>query len=211
MPPSGLPSPDPSGENPGRAGTDRGRRSSNARTPRREEADTMRDSERRHQGVPRHNTFRRRASFAAPVVIVLVAGGCGAGDATSNPPAPSGSDTSVTSPSTEVPSTFVANPPPVTDPSSAPTSAITSRAPRAPSTSGAEASRRVANPASPGPSTPSADASRQITNPPPPAGQNPTPPTSASSGHVVANPPPPPSGGTSEPIVVTNPPPPPTP
>lgn len=164
----------------------------------------MRNGERTQPVAARHSTFRRRASFAAPVVIVLVAG-CGDDAAPKTQPASAShsvpaevKDTPGSTLPTEVPATQATGSLPPADP--APASATT-----------------VPDRSVGGSTTPNTIARRQFANPPPPRGPAPTPQNSGPSAVVISNPPPPPSGQISNPpppppeesVAITNPPAPP--
>ena len=164
----------------------------------------MRNGERTQPVAARHSTFRRRASFAAPVVIVLVAG-CGdyaatktlAASASHSAPA-EGQDGPVTTPSADVPATQVTGYMPPADPAPA---------------SGTEVQDRTAG----GSTAPNTTARREIGNPPPPGSPAATSQNTGPSAVVISNPPPPPSGQISNPpppppeesVAITNPPAPP--
>lgn len=145
------------------------------------------------QGSSRHSTFRRRASFAVPVVLVAAVGaGCEHERANTNPSEPSTA------------TDMVVNPPPPSAPPAVPTeqTTTTSVASGAP----APGSTVVANPPPPAP------APVVIANPPPPAPAPPdsvvltNPPATSTTVMVVANPPPPSTSTTW--ITSINPPPP---
>lgn len=141
--------------------------------------------------LPRRSTFRRRATFAIPVVLVAAFGsGCGSdgGRLMTNPPSPTSTPTSpagAEAPPPTTGTTLVSGP----RPTSAPTVVDSGGSPRTRPT----AVGGVGNPP-PVPTTPTVVA----TTDPPPAG---------TTGFVIVNPPRP-TSTTLAPFVITNPPPP---
>ena len=160
----------------------------------------MRNGERTQPVAARHSTFRRRAGFAAPVVIVLVAG---CGDEAPMKAQPTSASRSVPAEGQDAAATVPVDVPPTRATGSLPP------ADPAPAAAAADPGGTAG-----GSTTPNTAARRQITNPPPPGGPAPTPQSSGPSAVVISNPPPPPSGQISNPpppppeesVTITNPP-----
>ncbi len=145
-------------------------------------------------GVPRsgarHSTFRRRVSFAVPVVLVAAFGaGCGSNDGRvmTNPPPPTTAPAAIGESPLPTETTLVV---PITEPPTIATTPTTLIVVRAPSPTKAPAVKT----AEPAPPT-SATGVGFIANPP-------SPPTTTLTSVVIANPPPPTA------VAIVNPPPP---